>query len=213
MRTVHRIESLPFRKSRLALYDVEQQRIAVFYRAVIDQCGIRQGMSLNTETYQNLIETETRLAMEKTMEFLGRKAYSQKEMEAHFHRLQYEKTVISEIMQRLRNLNLVNDSELAGDQAEILVRRGYSRNAIKRKLGQRGIDSETLETALEICSEEEEQKNAIREAETLMHRYRDEEEKKCIMKVSAAMARKGFSWDVIRHVIELLTNQDPEEMK
>ena len=213
MRIIGKTEEMPYKKTRIRLFDEEQQLIGVFYRTTLYRCNIKEGSELTESLMQRLIETETPQVFERTIRLLGQKAYSEKELLSYYQRQQYDEKVIAETMQRLMKLDLINDKDLSKDQAEMLLGRGYSRNAVRNKLLQRGIDAETAQQAMESCSEEKEKENALRTAETLFHKYRSEDEKKRIYKVSAAMARKGFSWEKIRWAVGQVTDWDLSEIE
>ena len=82
------------------------------------------------------------------------------------------------------------------------------RGAIERKLRLRGVDKKTAREALQEYDPEDESESARKMAVSLWEKYRRDEPQKRRQKTSAALARRGFSWDSIHDAMRGL---DAEE--
>jgi regulatory protein len=101
--------------------------------------------------------------------------------------------------------------ELSQRTVANLQQQTLGRAAIERKLRVRGVDKELARMALQEYSAEDEDQNARRLAEQLWQRHQRDDLAKRRQKVAAALARRGFSWDVIHSAMQTLSNQGDEE--
>ncbi len=80
---------------------------------------------------------------------------------------------------------------------ETAVSGGLSRRAIQRKLYARGIDADDADAALAAVNDEDQLAAAEKLARKIGPRYAALESRAARAKLSQALARRGFSWDVI----------------
>lgn len=210
MSIIAKTEALPRSKNRMALKDEDGTVLAVFYRSVLKKAEIKEGMELTEELYRVMVEAEKPLALEGVLFRLGQRPYAEKELERYCRRLKYEEPVLASVMEKVLRYGFVDDSDLSQRQAETLIGRGLSRTAVRQKLMLKGFDRDTVDRAMEACDAEDEQSNADALAETLWYRYRNGEPMKRRQKASAAMARKGFSWETIRSALRKVSDGDDE---
>ncbi|MFR1759327.1 MAG: regulatory protein RecX, partial [Christensenellaceae bacterium] len=69
-------------------------------------------------------------------------------------------------------------------------------------------DKELVREALDAYRPEDESENARQLAATLWERYREAEPRKRWQKTTAALARRGFSWDSIQSAMEGLSSSE-----
>ena len=88
----------------------------------------------------------------------------------------------------------------------------YGRGRIMRELRVKGVPEETAREALESLPEEDERETALRQAQKLCARrdLSDPDERR---KAAAALARRGFSWDIVSDVLRELSQTDPEDFE
>jgi regulatory protein len=108
---------------------------------------------------------------------------------------------IESAIARLLRAGLIDDVAHAGRMVETASAGGLSKNAIRRKLRQKGIGEEDAERALEAVSDEEQLASARRLAQRLRPRYSSLESPAARARLSQALARRGFSWDVIHQAL------------
>lgn len=86
------------------------------------------------DTYSN--------AYEQALRFLGPRFLSRQELAAKLSRKGYSKSVIEEVLQKLTELDYINDERLAGQVLRLYVsEEKYGAAWIRRKMGQRGLDT------------------------------------------------------------------------
>ena len=107
-----------------------------------------------------------------------------------------------QILNRLEAVGLVDDEKLARDWVESRQARRYlSRSALRSELQAKGVDRDDIEAALEQVSRDDE----LRAARSLAGKKLDamaglgHEVKR--RRVAGALARRGFSSDVISRVL------------
>ena len=88
---------------------------------------------------------------------------------------------------------LLDDERYAGMVVRHYVGKGYGSGRIRQELQRRGIPRELWEEALEQLGEQEDKIESF-----LRSRLRDPEDRSQVQKVSAALIRRGFSWEEIR---------------
>ena len=119
--------------------------------------------------------------------------------------------VIEEIVARFVDAGAVDDKAFAQTKARALHRRGASSKLTRQKLKLAGVDSDTLDAALDALDRELDTDPASREwqaAVALARRRRlgpfrpASERKERRDRDLAAMARAGFAYDLARRVID-----------
>ena len=122
--------------------------------------------------------------------------------------------LVDALIARLLRLGILDDQEWANARASSLHRRGNGTRAICAKLGQKGLDSATIDVALEGLKErhgDPDRKAVWRYArKRALGPYRrvvgDQERRR---KELARLARAGFSYEVAREVVEASEAPEP----
>lgn len=149
-------------------------------------------------------------AYEDALSILDYSARTESEMKRKLLMKGYLDMVAQSVIERLREVRLLDDRYLAGRIAENAGAKGVGAYALKRKLKMRGIGEEDLEYAFSLMNEEDEKKGAVREAERLMKKYASFPLRERKAKLSAALSRRGYSWDAVSDAIERILNADDE---
>ena len=204
---ITKIETLPRMKRRLVVY-VDGERLGVIAAALAQEKGLSEGAALSDQDWQQLMEAEISPAFDLSLYYLGLRARTRHEMEAYLKRRQYAPQVIAAVMDKLKDYGFVDDGELSQRAVDSLSRQRLGRGAIERKLRQRGVDKELVREALDAYRPEDESENARQLAATLWERYREAEPRKRWQKTTAALARRGFSWDSIQSAMEGLSSSE-----
>ena len=79
---------------------------------------------------------------------------------------------------------------------------------MRQKLRAKGIDADTAEEALEQLDDENQLSSAKALAQKFVRRYENEEPYKKKSKLSQALARRGFSWEIVREAVESVLEDD-----
>ena len=93
----------------------------------------------------------------------------------------------------LQEKGLLDDGRYAGMVVRHYAGKGYGPGRVRQELQRRGIPRELWEAALEQLPEQDDKIESF-----LRARLRDPEDRAQVQKVSAALIRRGFSWEEIR---------------
>ena len=207
---ITKIEALPRMKRRLVVY-VDGEKLGVIAAGLAREKGLSEGGTLSDQDWQQYMEEEISPAFDRALYYLGLKARTRHEMEAYLKRRQYAPQVIAAVMDKLKEYGFVDDEQLSQRAVDSLSRQRLGRGAIERKLRQRGVDKELAREALDAYRSEDESENARQLAATLWERYREAEPRKRWQKTTAALARRGFSWESIQSAMQGLSSGDASD--
>jgi len=136
--------------------------------------------------------------LEKAVSLLNYRAHSRKELADKLK----QKTgcgdaELNEVLDRLEELGFLNDRTYAAAVVRSCARKGYGAQRALSELSRRGIPKELREEAL---AEMPEDSGAL---ERLIRiKLKDPSDRDEVRKVTAAMVRRGFSWDEIRRAMD-----------
>ena len=136
--------------------------------------------------------------LEKAVSLLNYRAHSRKELADKLK----QKTgcgdaELNEVLDRLEELGFLNDRSYAAAVVRSCARKGYGAQRALTELSRRGIPKELREEAL---AEMPEDGGAL---ERLIRiKLKDPSDRDEVRKVTAAMVRRGFSWDEIRRAMD-----------
>ena len=136
--------------------------------------------------------------LEKAVNLLNYRAHSRKELSDKLkHKTGCKDAELEEVLDRLEELGFLNDRTYASSVVRSCARKGYGAQRALSELARRGIPKELREEALADMPET----NGTLE-QLIRGRLRNPANRDEVRKVSAAMIRRGYTWDEIRHAIE-----------
>lgn len=171
-------------------------------RISFERAPLRAGDEVDEDRY--LAETalaQSPLAYEAALTALARAGKSEKALRRHLALKGFLDAPVESTIARLTCVGLLNDDAHASRLVETASAGGLSKNAIRRKLYVKGIQDEDAERALEAISDEDQLASAKRLADRLRPRYEKLENRAARARLSQALARRGFPWDVINQVL------------
>lgn len=167
--------------------------------------GLNVGKEIGSE---QLKEIKAKDAEERVygnaINFVTMRARSEKEIKLWFKRKKIDTNTETEIFNRLKSINLVDDKKFAAWWVEQrLTFRPKSRRALRMELKQKGVSEEIIDEALkdpDLTSEKETAKDLLSKNTKKFARYPEKERKK---KMIGFLGRRGFSWEIIKKAIEI----------
>jgi regulatory protein len=140
----------------------------------------------------------------KTVAFnaLARRIRSEREIRDKLRKKKFPLDIIDQVVARLYEMKLLNDSEFAGALVRDRLKRApIGKAALKTKLFQKGVAKETIETALnevdlradELCLKAAEKK--------LKSLQREPDAQKRKQKLSQFLMRRGFDWETVNNAV------------
>jgi regulatory protein len=175
--------------------------------------GLRVGQSIDLRQLQELARAEElRQALDLSLRFLGYRSRSRDEVRRRLARKGYEEETIDQVIGRLSQDGLVDDSQFA--EAWVRARtsgRMMGPRRIAWELRQKGVDAETVRAAIGRIDEETELGLALQVGRQKAESVRGEPMPVVRRKVAAALQRRGFSWEVTARVLDTILAPGKEE--
>ena len=158
---------------------------------VVAELMLYNGKEISDESYALLLEHSARaLGVEKALNLL-------KELRYKLVRKGMAEDTAEAVIEKLKELRVLDDAEYAASVVRHYSAKGYGKGRIRAELAHRGVDREYWDEVLEDAPPAD---NAV--DRFLEKKLDDPFDRDQVRKVSAALARRGFSWDEIRAGIE-----------
>ena len=115
------------------------------------------------------------------------------------------------VVQRLTEIRLIDDATNAQRIVESIARKPVGVYAAKRKLRAKGFDEDDADDALEQLDDEQQSAMALALARKLLPRYEGKGDARAVRnKLSQALARRGFSWEIVKGAIDAVMDEDED---
>jgi len=152
------------------------------------------GRNLEDELYEEFILSSRRsLARERALEILSRRSMSRHELKKKLIEKGEDEDIAEYCAAWLADNGLINDESYAQALGRHYAAKGFGPGRLKAELSKRGIDRELWEEALESMPV-----NEAKIDKFIAARLKDPTDREQVRKVSAALFRRGHSWDEIR---------------
>ena len=144
------------------------------------------------------LERESRRALtrEKALEYLSRRAMSRKELEKKLTDKGYDEEDAAYCAAWLAERGLIDDAGYAAAVARHYSAKGYGPGRIRSELSRRGIDRDMWDEVLDAAPRDDSKIDKF-----ISSRLTDPEDRDQVRKVSAALFRRGYSWEDIREAL------------
>lgn len=200
------VSGVELTKTRATIY-LDGVAFLKMKRRDFDEMPVEEGDDLDEEEYLNrLCARQAKPAYEAALNLLTARDMTAHDLQAALKRRGYLQPVAESVCERLIENRLIDDSRYAQRYVELRQDASVGRFAMKRKLRAKGIDEETAEEALEALDDESQLEAAKSLAARLSRRYEGEEPYSRRSKLSQALARRGFSWDIVKEAVESLND-------
>jgi len=167
------------------------------------------GMEIDFEEYEGEIAAiQFSDAYEAALTSLDFSARTAREIERSLLMKGYVQPVVSAVVERLTEHRLIDDKQLAGRIAEANTGKAVGLYAVKRKLRAKGISEDDVNEALEVFDDAQQLAAARQAAEKLFRKYSTLPQREARMKLSQALARRGFPWDAVKEAVDQLLSDD-----
>lgn len=151
------------------------------------------------------------VAREIALRLLTVRARSRSELQAALARRKVPAAAADEVLDRFSDVGLIDDAAFARAWVESGTRRMRGRRALAQELGKKGVEPELIAEAL-----------AEREPDAELQVAREFAEKKArttagldyqtrFRRLSGALARRGFSTDIVLRVVREVLREAPDE--
>ena len=173
---------------------------------VITDLRLYSGRELDEEELKALrAASASALARNRAMELLSRRPMSEKELIDKLIRKGEDEETAADCARWLRENGFLNDESYAAAVARHYAAKGYGPGRVQAELSRRGVDRELWDDTLEAMPE-----NTDKLDRFIAARLSDPEDRDQVRKVSAALYRRGYSWEEIRSALRRF-NAETEE--
>ena len=165
------------------------------------------GMELDDEAFEELKRDSSKaLDRQKALEMLSRRPYSRKELYDKLLRRGASEQSAEDCVDWLAKRGFLDDGEYAGAVARHYTAKGYGPGRVKSELRRRGLSSELTEETLAGLGENTEKLDAY-----IARRLADPSDRDSVRKISAALFRRGWSWEEIRAALRRFHTETEED--
>lgn len=133
------------------------------------------------------------LARERALALISRRPMSKKELRDKLARKGEDEDTAEYCAGWLEERGLINDESYAAAVARHYAAKGYGAGRVRAELSRRGVPRDFWDGALESMPSGDEKIDRL-----LSARLKDPEDREQIRKISAALYRRGYSWEEIR---------------
>jgi len=167
---------------------------------------LRVGAELEEKKIEQLqAEDAKERALQQALLFLSYRARSESEIRQNLIKNEIPESVIDLTLEKLRQDGLANDNEFAQTWVENRSTfRPRSRRMLALELRQKGLDDESMQSALINVDDKPLAYEAAKKRAT---RFKDLEWSEFRKKLSEFLARRGFSYSVIAPVVTRIWNE------
>lgn len=164
---------------------------------VVTDLRLYSGRELDGEELKELYRaSRSALARNRAMELLSRRPMSEKELVDKLIRKGEDEETARDCARWLREEGFLNDESYAAAVARHYAAKGYGPGRVRAELSRRGVDRELWDGTIEAMPENTEKLDRF-----IAARLTDPEDREQIRKVSAALYRRGYSWEEIRSAL------------
>ena len=175
--------------------------------AAVTDARLYVGMELDEDAFAALKRSSSRgLERQKALELLSRRPHSRRELKDKLLRRGVSEEDAEDCMQWLSDRGFLDDEEYAGAVARHYAAKGYGAGRLRSELQRRGIDRELAADTLSNLPD-----NAGKIDAFLARKLTNVNDREAVRKVSAALFRRGFSWEEIRAALRRFDSSIEEE--
>ena len=164
---------------------------------VVTDLRLYAGRELDGEELKELrAASRSALARNRAMELLSRRPMSEKELIDKLIRKGEDEETAADCARWLRENGFLDDESYAAAVARHYAAKGYGPGRVRAELSRRGVDRELWDDTIEAMPENSEKMDRF-----IAARLTDPEDREQVRKVSAALYRRGYSWEEIRSAL------------
>jgi regulatory protein len=145
---------------------------------------------------------ENTSAYDAAIKLISRRDMSESALRASLEKAGYSGNDIEPAVQRLIENKVIDDLKCAKRIVELHSNAERGRLAFSRLLTSKGFKRDVIDAALEPLNYSQQTESAARLKQRLKGRYTDKPTRETKAKLSQALSRRGFAWDIISHVMD-----------
>ena len=174
------------------------------HESVLVKFGLTKGMELDDWSLGDITyEAEIEKAFNRALHYLGFRMRSEHEVKEKLLVEEYGEAVVLEALAKLKRLNFLDDVAFTEAFVRTKVKSSQAGpTLLKQQLTQKGIDPALQERVIAEYATSEQYEVALALAEKVARRSENISPRQAQQKMQQTLLRKGFSYELIRDVIE-----------
>lgn len=149
--------------------------------------------------------------MDAALNYLSSSARTVREVERRLDELEFGEIEIMDVVERLKELNLVDDAAYCRDFTESRLRsKPVSRRHLMEQLNSHEAEQEAIEAAVSAISDEAEDQNAVLVAEKYARQFSDLADIEQRMRLEKRLLARGFDYETTRRAVEAVCMEERE---
>ncbi|MFL2030015.1 recombination regulator RecX [Loigolactobacillus zhaoyuanensis] len=205
------------RKGRYNIYLDEAYAFPVS-ESVLIKFRLAKGLEITPDLQAEIDTAEAHAqAYQMALNYLSYQLRTEMEVRIHLKQHDIPVAVRQQVVQRLYELNLLDDASYAASYVRTAMRTSdKGPQVIRTKLREKGITAEQITNALDLYTQQDLATNGLKLAEKLAQRYRQQSFQQRQQKIRQGLRQKGFDADVTNLVmsqLELVKDDDTEWTK
>ena len=208
MAIITKIEAQKKNTDRVNIYINDEFFMSVFTELVYT-FNLKKGMTIDKDSLKSLLDNDMYIkAKNKALNILSKADQSEKKIREKLSS-DFEDSTIDKVLTFLKDNKFIDDNLLAQKIVNTNINLNKcGKNKIKQNLYNKGIDLESISEAISNIDYNTEFENAMYLAMKRYDRIKNDDKRKIYQKLSQHLAYKGFSYDIIKSVLNKLLNFD-----
>jgi len=199
------LQSQTNRPERLNLF-VDHQFFMGVNALVVLQMGLKVGQEITEQQVEQLRQEEAvQQAFARALNYLSLRPRSRAEVKQYLQRKETPPELLDRVLERLEQLELVNDQAFAEFWIEARARsKPKGAQAIKHELRQKGVKREVVDEMVDDEQDEERARRAAYKKALLLIGQPDMDFKVFRLRLGAFLQRRGFSYEIATRTVREL---------
>jgi regulatory protein len=212
MGTITDIKPQQRRKNRFNIY-VDGEFVLGVDTQMLAEAHLTVGERITKEKIQKLIEkVSLDKLLNKVYKFLAFRPRTEKEIRNFLFKKKVSETATALVVDRLKSQGHINDRQFAHWWIQQRSKfRPKGKRTLKKELLQKGLTGEVIEEVLE--TQISESVLALRAAQKGYPKYKKLTPREFSRKMGQFLKRRGFSWEIIREVVDQLGKKISSDLK
>ena len=205
----HKIKAIKVYKDHVTLSFLKRDKLQISKEAYLSSY-LYEGKLLSNKEITNLLEiTALSKLLNYAVSLVGKKRYSEKKMYEKLKAKENDSSAIKSVISKLKEKNLLNDTDYMMDLIEFDNERKFGKNKIAKHLKEKGIpDSLIIKVHFNQTNELKKAKSVLPKLDKKYARYAYESKKKHIFN---ALINQGFEIDIAKQVINETKKDQPKK--
>jgi len=167
--------------------------------------NIKPGVDISSQDFKAIIQHDNeKYAFNLAIKYISLKRRTVAETKKYLVGKEIDAAITETALEKVLSYGYLNDLEYANEFVSYYINAGkFGKTTVAYKLKTKGVDQETIESAMVKFSADTEEAIARNHYAKLREKYRDLSPYERKAKINRALTSKGFSFDIISAVVSL----------